>query len=491
MTDDLLDDPTGRDRGARGSRGSYPSEAPNRPWSRWVRAFETAAARMREMFVPPPGQELPDPEVEFMSARKLVGRGRLVIFCFALGFVGWAALAPLDSAIIARGVIVVESHRKAIQHLEGGIVRQIAVSEGQSVSRGQLLLRLDDTQARASLNLLLGESDALSAQEARLMAERDGRDTIAFPSDLLSRAADPKVAEAMRGEESTFRARRDTLNKQIDILNQRNQQNARIIAGLKSEVTSVEQQKDLIDRETASVQSLYDKGLSTLPRLLALQRQAADLSGQRGQLVEKIAQVQLSSGENELQIAGLRNQQLSDVVKDLRDVQTKRFDLLDRIQAARDILARLTITAPVAGRVVGLGVYTLGAVIRPGDTVMEIVPEKDALEVEARARPEDADGVYAGMTVRVNLSAYQQRRLPVIAGTVDDVSADRLTDPRTGRSYFSVRITVDRSQLKDYPNARLIPGMPVEVAIDTGTRTALDYLVEPISDVLRRGMRER
>ena len=463
----------------------------SRPWRLLWTLFAAAGSGVAALLFRAPPEDTSDPDTAFMSGRRLIGRGRLVIFVFLLGFFGWAALAPLDSAIIAHGVIVVESHRKTIQHLEGGIVREIAVTDGQEVKRGQLLMRLEDTQARATLNLLVGESDALEAQEARLMAERDGRDAVTFPPDLMKRSADPKAAEAMRGEKSTFETRHETLKKQVEILTQRNRQNERIVAGLRSQANSVAKQEKLIAQESQSVQSLYDKGLSTLPRLLALQRQAADLEGQKGQLSEKIAQIRLSSGENELQIANLRNQQLSEVVKELRDVQTKRFDLLDRIHGARDVLARLTIRAPVAGRIVGLAVHTEGAVIRPGDTLMEIVPKKDALEVEARVRPEDADGIYVGMKARVNLSAYQQRRLPVITGIVNNVSADRLIDKRTGQPYFSANVTVDRAQLKGYADARLIPGMPVEVAIDTGTRTALDYLVEPITDIMRRDMREK
>jgi HlyD family secretion protein len=435
--------------------------------------------------------EAEDPDLAFMSTRRLIGGGRLILLAFALGFLGWAALAPLDSAIMAPGVIVVETHRKTIQHLEGGIVRAVPINDGQSVKAGQLLVQMDDTQARASLELLKGESDALAAQEARLIAERDNSDQINFPPDLLARASDPKVAEAIRGEQSAFDTRRQTLNKQIQILSQRNQENTRIIAGLQNQQEAVDQQITLIAQETASVQGLYNKGLSTLPRLLALQRQAADLTGQRGQLIEKIAQVQLTSGENELEIMNQRNQRMSDVVKDLRDVQTKRFDLMDRLHAAEDILTRLTIRAPVSGKIVSLAVHTVGAVVRPGDTIMEIVPQHDAVEVEAHVRPEDADNVHVGMTARVNLSAHQQRRLPIISGTVNNVSADRLVDQRTGQPYFTVNVTVDRSLLKDYPDARLIPGLPVEVALDTGSRTALDYFVEPITDVLRRGMREK
>ena len=458
-------------------------------WPHLHRAARTTGLWVRELVYPTPVVE--PPELEFMSTRRIIGRGRLIILVFIVGFFGWAALAPLGSALMAPGVIVVESHRKAIQHLEGGIVREIHVGDGQLVSAGQLLIKLDDTQARSSLDMLAGEADAMAAQEARLSAERDGKDHVDFPADLTARAGDPHVADAMRGELSTFDARRQTLTKEIDILTQRNEQNARIVAGLRFEAKSIDQQAALIDRETASVQSLYDKGLSTLPRLLALQRQAADLGGQRGQIAEKIAQVQLSSGENELQVMNLKNQQLSDVVKDLRDVQTKRFDLLDRLKGAHDVLARLTVVAPVSGKIVELTVHTKGAVIKPGETIMEIVPQKDALQVEAHVRPEDAESLYAGMTARVNLSAFQQRRLPMIEGVVTNISADRITDPRTGQAYFTVELTVDRTPLKDYPDAHIIPGMPVEVAIDTGTRTALDYFVEPISDVFRRGMREK
>jgi HlyD family type I secretion membrane fusion protein len=426
-----------------------------------------------------------------MSARKIVAAGRLIIVVFVVGFFGWSAFAPLDSAIMSPGVIVVETHKKTIQHLEGGIVRKIYVDEGKAVAAGQLLMQLDDTQARASAELLTGEADALAAQEARLQAERDGDATIKFPASLLDRASNPKVAEAIRGETSAFNTRRETLNKQIAILSQRNHENTSIIAGLGKEQTSVERQMELIQRETDSVQQLYDKGLSTLPRLLALQRQQADLTGQRGQITEKIAQAQLGSGENDLQVMNLKNQQLSDVVKELRDVQTRRFDLMDRERAARDVLSRLTIRAPVSGKIVNLAVHTIGAVIRPGDPIMEIVPQKDALEVEAHVRPEDADSVHVGMSARVNLSAYQSRRLPIIPGTVNNVSADRLTDQRTGQPYFTVTVTVDKTLLKDYPNAKLMPGLPVEVALDTGQRTALDYFTEPITDVFRRGMKER
>jgi HlyD family type I secretion membrane fusion protein len=444
---------------------------------------------LRDWISPPPEKE--DPDLAFLSTRKIIMMGRIIIGVFVFGFFGWSVIAPLDSAIEAPGVIVVESHRKTIQHLEGGIVRDVLVREGQTVRAGQLLVRLDSTQARATLSALQDEGDALEAQEARLAAERDNADHVTFPQDLTARQNDPKVAETIKGELNTFKTRREALKKQTDILSQRSVENQSMIAGLVKEQAAVDKQIALVQQETDSVQTLYTKGLSTLPRLLALQRQTADLTGQRGQIVEKIAQVQQSSGENELQAMSVRSQYLSDVVKDLRDAQTKRFDLLDRLHAAQDIMNRMTIKSPVRGKVVSLAVHTKGAVVKPGDTIMEIVPTHDELEVEAHVRPEDADNVHVGMPAQVTMSAYQRRRLPTIHGYVNLVSADRLTDQRTGAPYFSVLVTVDSTPLKQYTDAKLLPGLPVEVALETGQRTAMSYFTEPITDVFRKGMKEK
>lgn len=458
-------------------------------WQTLVADVDRAIHWSREALSPV--EEAKDPDVAFMGTRRIVGAGRLIMLVFVVGFFGWASFAPLDSAVMAPGVVVVESRVKTIQHLEGGIVHDILANDGQRVHAGQLLIRLDNTQASSVLGSLLDESDALEAQEARLEAERDGRDSIAYPADLLNRASDPKVVAAMRGEENAFAARRETLAKQIDILNNKTGENGTIVAGLQAQQVSVDKQIGLIDRESQSVQSLYDKGLSTLPRLLALKRQAADLAGQRGQLSEKIAQTKLTDGENDLQIMTLKNEQLSDVVKDLRDVQTKRFDLQDKVRAARDVLSRLEIRAPVSGRVQELSLHTIGAVVKPGEPLMEVVPEHDELEVDVHVRPEDADSVYAGMTARINFSAYQARRLPIVLGKVKSVSADRQVDQRTGQAYFAVAVTVDRAALKNYPSAKLIPGLPVDVALDTGSRTALQYFLEPITDTFQNGMKEK
>lgn len=430
-------------------------------------------------------------ETSFMNPNRMIRKGTVVVLVFVVGFIGWASFAQLESAVTAPGVIVVESHRKTIQHLEGGIVKDVLVAEGDTVTAGQPLLRLEETQAGANFSLLQDQANALAAQEARLIAERDSASKITFPPELLARRDDPKVSEILAGEENTFLTRRNTLNKQMDILSQRNDENKRQIAGLQSQQDAVEKQGTLIQQEASGVEDLYKQGLSTLPRVLALRRQAADLTGQSGQITEHMAQIELSSEENNLQMTNLSNQQLTGVANDLRDVQTKKFDVLSRLNAAKDVMTRLDLIAPVSGKVVNLAIHTNGAVIKPGDTVMEIVPEDDALELEAHVRPDDADMIVPGMTAHISFNSYKQRRLPQLTGKVDTVSADRLVDQRTGQPYFNVTVTVDRDALKDYSAVRLIPGLPADVAIATGTRTMMDYLLAPVMDVIQKGMRER
>jgi HlyD family type I secretion membrane fusion protein len=430
-------------------------------------------------------------ETAFMNPSRMIRKGTIVIVVFVLGFFGWASFAQLESSVNAPGVIVVETHRKTIQHLEGGIVKEVLVAEGDRVSADQPLLRLEETQAQSNFSLLRDQANGLEAQEARLIAERDGAAKIIFPPDLLAMRNDPKVAQILAGEQNTFLTRKNTLAKQIDILSQRNNENKRQVAGLQSQQDAVKKQGSLIEQEASGVEDLYKQGLSTLPRVLALRRQAADLTGQSGQITEHMAQIDLSSEENNLQMTSLRNQQFASVANDLREVQTKKYDVLSRLNAATDVVTRLDLVAPVSGKVVNLAIHTKGAVIKPGDTVMEIVPAEDALEIEARLRPDNADTIVPGMTAHVSFNSYKQRRLPQLTGKVDTVSADRLVDPRTGQPYFNVTVTVDGDALKDYSAVRLVPGLPADVAIATGTRTMMDYFLAPVLDVIEKGMREK
>jgi HlyD family type I secretion membrane fusion protein len=464
------------------------------PLARALRAADKKLDQWRNTFgAPIPGDAAVDagePSLAFLDTRRVVKAGTLLVAGFVIVFFGWAGLAPLDSAVMAQGTVVVETHRKTIQHLEGGIVSEVKVIEGQEVKAGDVLLRIDDTQAKAQLGLLEGEADALAAQEARLMAERDGAGKINFPAPLTARLSDPKVAEAIEGEQRAFASRRETAIKQVEILQSRKAENVRIRAGLQAQASALETQLALITKESGMIEQLVQRGIEALPRLLQLQRQQADLAGQRGQVTEKMAQITVDTGEIDLQIVNLQNELHSEVLKDLRDVQTKRFDLMERMRAARDVLARTAVLSPDHGHVVSLAVHAPGAVVRPGETLLEIVPQDDQLDVEAHLSPQDIDDVRIGGAARVNLTAYQQYRLPMVTGTVVAVSADRLIDTRTGQPYFNAKVAVHRPSLADYPDVRLVPGMPVEVAIETGSRTMLEYLTEPIRTVMRRGMRE-
>jgi HlyD family secretion protein/epimerase transport system membrane fusion protein len=427
----------------------------------------------------------------FLDTKRVVRSGSMIVLGFVLVFFGWAGLAPLASAVLAPGVVVVETHRKTIQHLEGGIVREVRVIEGQDVRAGDVLMQLDDTQARAQLDLLEGEAIALAAQEARLTAERDGLNEIRFPADLTARAGEQKVTEALEGERRAFVTRRDTLRRQIDIFRSRKAENDKIVEGLRAQETSFDTQLGLITKETTMVQQLVERGIEGMPRLLALQRAGADLSGRRGEVVQRMAQVSLDTGEIDLQIINLQNERRSEILAELREVQTRRFDLVERIRSARDVLNRTAVLSPDNGKVVGLSVHTSGGVVRPGEALMEVVPQDDQLDVDAHVRPEDVDDVRIGGEARVTLTAFNSYELPSITGTVTALSADRLVDQRTGLPYFNAKVVVDRDALDEFTNVRLVPGMPVEVAIGTGSRTMLEYLLEPVQAVMRRGMRER
>jgi HlyD family type I secretion membrane fusion protein len=299
------------------------------------------------------------------------------------------------------------------------------------------------------------------------------------------------VAQAIAGETNAFHSHRDTLTKQTDILESRIAQDRRIIAGLQAQQKSLEAQIGLMDREIAPVQKLFDQQMDTLQHVLSLKRQKSTMEGTRGEIIARIAQTRLNIDENRMQIQNLRNERQNTVMDQLRDVQVRRLEIMNKLRAAGDIYNRVTIKAPAAGRVVALSVHSRGTVVKPGQTLMEIVPDNDQLEVEARLPPQDADSAYAGMEATVRLTGYKQRLLPVIHGRVSEVSADRLIDSRTGQPYFSVLVRVSRAPLKDYDGVRLMPGIPVEVALKTGSRTVLQYLAEPITDIMRRGMREK
>lgn len=412
----------------------------------------------------------------------------LVVVGLFFGVLGiWSVAAPLQSAAIARGVLAVDSQRKTVQHLEGGIIREILVREGQQVAAGEVLVELDTTQALARLDLLSGRFDAALAQEYRLRAERDGLATIAFPDSLLDREQDAAVREILDGQRNIFSARQRALAGQVAILERRIQQFGEEIQGLAGLTAAQDEQIRLIEEEIDSNQVLVDQGLSGKSRLLELQRELAGLLGSRSQNLAAQARNQQNIDEARLQISELQAEHLNEVVQELRQVQTQVVDLNEQVRAASDVLQRTTIRAAQQGTVVGLQVHTPGGVIAPGQALMDIVPVGDRIIVEARIDPADIDVVDAGLDAHVRLTAYNNRNLQPVAARVITVSADSLADPVTGQPYYLARIELT-GELAD--RVELYPGMQAEVMVVTGERTLADYLTRPIRDSFNRALRE-
>jgi len=415
--------------------------------------------------------------------------GFLLIVVFFGGFGGWAAFAPLESAAIAPGVVSVDSKRKTVQHLEGGIVASILVREGDLVKAGQPLVHLDDTQARAQLGLVTGQYRSAVALEARLEAELEGLDAIAFPEVLLAVAGNADVDKLISTQNRLFRSRAESLVNQTNILRQRIAQLREEITGTQAEMTAQDRQLALVGEELATTEQLLARGYERRPRLLDLQRQQAEITGARAQNKARIARAHQSIGEAELEITQLSNERLSDVVGQLREVQSQIADLGEKMSAANDVLNRTVVTASVDGTVVNLQIATSGGVLAAGQPIMDIVPTDDSLIVEARLDPNDIDVVTLELPAQVRVSAFSQRTAPVLDGKVIYVSADRLMDERSGVPHYLVRVALTPEQ-KGLKGLVLQPGMPAEVMIVTGKRTPLDYLVRPIMQSFGRALHE-
>ena len=416
----------------------------------------------------------------------LTGSLALVAGVGALG--AWAALAPLKTAALASGFVKVAGERKTIQHLEGGIVREIMVREGQAVAKGQVLLKLVDVGARARHALLMVEHDALLAELARLEAERDDRRAPVFPDSLLGRRRDEAVERLISGELQLFNSRRASLFGQIEVLEQRKRQAREKIEGRQSEIDSTRTQLGFIVEELRGAETLLEQGMYLRTRYYALKRTEADLQGAIGRLSADVAEAEAQIGETELRIIDLRNQVRREVNDRIQDVRARLRDLAERLDAAADVLARTEIVAPESGTVIGLLAHTAGGVVGAGAPILQIVPSDDRLVVEAQVQLQDIDRIWTGMPAEVRFTAFNSRATPVFAARVSRISPDRFTDPVRQRAYFIAQVDIDRSLTG---SLELQPGMPAEVYFVEGERTPLDYLIKPIREQLRRAMTER
>jgi HlyD family secretion protein len=404
---------------------------------------------------------------------------------------GWAAFVPLAGAVVVPGNLVVQSNVKNIQHPTGGVVADIGVQDGSRVQTGELLLRLDATQARAGLQMVSKQLDELGAKIARLVAERDGLVRVEVPVELASRSGNETVKSLLASEDSLFKARLTARQSQKDLLQGRVAQLTEEIVGLEAQLDSKARQLELIASELTGVQELYEKHLVPLTRLTTLQREAARLDGERGQIVSSIAETKSKIGETQLQMVRADQDFRTDVVKELGEAQGKEAELVERSVSARDLLDRIEIHAPVAGVVHQLAAHTIGGVIRAGDTIMEIVPDTEDLQIEARLQPRDIDQVRTGQPAFVRFSAFNQRVTPQLIGSVSYVSADTSRDQQTNAPYFTVRVVLSDQERRRLAGQQLVPGMPAEVFMQTRSRTMMSYLFKPIADQMRRAFVEQ
>lgn len=415
--------------------------------------------------------------------------GGIILFLTFGVFGGWAALAPLDSAALAPGVVTVKNYRKTLQHLEGGIVEAIHVREGDLVEAGQPLLELDATQYRAELEVLRGQFITLKALESRLLAERNGLEEVVYPPSLTELEGE-RVRAVIDSQNEIFRAGRSASAGEREVLEQRVEQLQSQIAGVEAVRESNAQLLASYEAEIKDLEQLQARGFTGKQRLTELRRAHASLVGENAEALSKISANQIRIGETRLQIIQLERYQRSEVADELEAMQARLFDVSERLRAVEDKVARAVVRAPVDGVVLGLNVHTVGGVVRPGTPLMDIVPERQQLMVDAQVTPADIDRVRAGVPARIRFSAFKSAMTPVAEGEVLNISADRLINDSNGQPYYLAQVEVDPASLAAMEDLKLVPGMPAEVLINTGSRTLLQYLVQPASNVLARSMIE-
>ena len=408
-----------------------------------------------------------------------------------VGVGGWSTTTEFAGAVIAQGQLVVDSNVKKVQHPTGGVVGELRVKEGDRVKGGEIVVRLDDTQTRANLGIVVKTLDELAARQAREEAERDGADTIDFPADLLRRMDDADVAKAVNGERKQFDIRRNAREGQRKQLTERIAQLREEIAGYQAQVASKADQIDWIAKELKGVTELWQKNLVPYARVTTLERDKARIEGERGQLVAGIAQTKGKITETELQILQIDQDMRAEVTKDLADIRGKIAEYVERKVAAGDQLKRIDIRAPQDGMVHQLAVHTVGGVIQQGEQIMLIVPESDILDVEAKIQPQDIDQLRVGQPAVLRFTAFNQRTTPELIGAVSRVSADVSEDQKSGTHYYTVRISVPEKEVARLEGLKLVPGMPVEFFIQTSPRTVMSYLTKPLHDQIKRAFREK
>lgn len=418
----------------------------------------------------------------------LMGTATACMLVFGVG--GWAATTELAGAVIAPSILVVDSNVKKVQHPTGGVVDVLRVRDGDHVRAGDLLVRLDETVTRANLAVVQKDLTELVARRAREEAERDGVESIVFPAELLAQRGDPEVASVVTGEERLFAMRRSARDGQKAQLRERIGQLKEEVQGLNEQIVAKNLETELIAQELKGVRELWQKNLVPLTRVTALERDNARLSGERGALIAALAQAKGKISETELQILQVDQDLRAEVGRDLAEIRAKISELVEKRVAAQDQLKRIDVRSPQDGTVHQLSIHTVGGVVAAGEPMMLIVPEGDALTVEAKIAPQDIDQVQIGHKAVLRFTAFSRRTTPELNGEVSRISADISQDEKTGTSFYTVRITLPESEIARLNGLKLVPGMPVESFIQTGERTVVSYLTKPLRDQLMKAWRE-
>jgi HlyD family type I secretion membrane fusion protein len=401
---------------------------------------------------------------------------------------------PLESAAMAQGTVVVLSKRKSVQHLEGGIVKKILVHEGELVEQGQPLLEISDIAPKANREIVQIELWAEQASESRLQALQDGRTEVEFPAALMQAAkSNAELAKAVEAQRELFATQKEGQEGKLASLRQRIAQLREEIGGLNAQIESAESQLHYTQEEIDAVKPLLRQGLATRPRLLALERQAEEVKGVRGQNRALIAKAEQTITEIEMGVVNQQNEFATQIAQEWQELRTRLGDLHEKLRAASDVMERTVIAAPSEGVVTGLKVFTEGGVIAPGAVILDIVPQSDRLVVEVHVQPTDIDVVKPGLESRILFPAYKAGRLPLLSGKVTHVSADAFSEMQGLQklSFYLARVEVDSEKLRRQGQPiNLYPGMPAEVIIKTGSRSFFGYLFSPLTDSLDRAFKE-
>ena len=441
----------------------------------------------------------PQPDLETQSSigRKLERalaqerrRGSRILAVAGVVLFGWAAWVPLSGAVVISGSLVMQSNVKKVQHAQGGIVATILVHNGSKVRAGDELVRLDQTPARANLQVVARQLDEVRIRIARLKAERDNQETPRWPSALAAEFDPAERDELLASERGLFIARANARRGRQELAETRASQLEKLITALEAQLKSNGKQADITGGELSGVEELLRQKLVTLPRATALQKEAAHLDGVGGQLTAQIAETRAKVSETRLQALQSEETFRSEVMRDLREAEAKEGELVERNLAARDQMVRTIIRAPTAGTIHELTLHTVGGVVTPAEVLMLVVPDDDTLAIEARLSADKVDQVHVGQTAHVRMSSLSQRTTPELAGIVELVSADVVHDAQSGATYYSVRIALPADEVHRLGSLRLIPGMPAEIFLETESRTMLSYLFKPLTDQLSRTFRE-